>query len=183
MLCRPYFKCSICIISTWFLYLFFLDYKAFKCHYFLLDLAVCLKYLVWNQNIFPFFSFQIIDSRCIFVTDCAMIVERLNILISLIFPVTVAIVSVNYPKLLLLLIQKKNNLTRVKNSERSAARQTHSWWIRGARDLLPGRCEDFLISRESRSSQHPQWGHGPGTGCLCHSHCDHHWVWMWPSCY
>ena len=53
------------------------------------------------------FSFQIIDSRCIFVTDCAMIVERLNILISLIFPVTVAIVSVNYPKLLLLLIQKK----------------------------------------------------------------------------
>ena len=36
-----------------------------------------------------------------------MIVERLNILISLIFPVTVAIVSVNYPKLLLLLIQKK----------------------------------------------------------------------------
>ena len=40
-----------------------------------------------------------------------MIVERLNILISLIFPVTV-IVSVNYPKLLIV----KNNITRVKTS-------------------------------------------------------------------
>ena len=55
-----------------------------------------------------------------------MVVERLNILISLIFPVTVAIVSVNYPKLLLLLIQKKNNLTRVKNS-REVSGQTDTF--------------------------------------------------------